>query len=109
MVLVGLKVSLEPGALYRLLDADIAVLVCDWKGVPVGSCLPHFSHGRVGARHQAQAAMSAPRRKNAWARVVRTKIHNQAMALASLHRPGADHLFQLSKRVRSGDPSNVEA
>ncbi len=109
VVLLGHTVSIAPAVLYRLLDADVVVLVCDWKGVPVGCCYPQNQHGRVGARHKAQAELSVPRRKNAWARLIRAKISGQAATLETLGRRGYGAIYGYAKKVRSGDPDNVEA
>lgn len=52
--------------------------------------------------------MSLPRRKNAWGRIVRSKIQGQAAVLRNLNRPGAQELEHIAGQVRSGDPSNLE-
>lgn len=53
---------------------DVVVLHCDWRSVPFAATTPWSDHTRVAARHLAQAAMSRPRMKNAWMRIVRAKI-----------------------------------
>lgn len=109
VVLIGNGVALGPSVLQRLLGDDVVVLPCNWAGVPEAMCLPWSSHGRVGARHRAQAALSRPRTKNAWARIIRAKVGAQATALDALGRPGAGNLRRLAAQVRSGDPGNIEA
>ncbi len=78
VILVGMKVALSAAVLHRLAEADVAVLFCDWRGIPEGGCYSWSDHGRVAARHRAQAEVSLPRKKNAWARLVRAKIEGQA-------------------------------
>lgn len=109
VVLVGMKVALSAAVLHRLAEADVAVLFCDWRGIPEGGCYSWSDHGRVAARHRAQAEVSLPRKKNAWARLVRAKIEGQASVLANLKIRGSGELFALADQVRSGDPGNVEA
>lgn len=109
VVLVGMKVNLSAAVLHRLAEADIAVLFCDWRGIPEGGCYSWSDHGRVAARHRAQAEVSLPRKKNAWARLVRAKIEGQASVLANLKIRGSGELLALADQVRSGDPGNVEA
>ncbi len=107
--LVGMKVNLSAAVLHRLAEADVAVLFCDWRGIPEGGCYSWADHGRVAARHRAQAEVSLPRKKNAWARLVRAKIEGQASVLENLKIRGSGELFALADQVRSGDPGNVEA
>ena len=109
VVLVGMKVSLNAAVLHRLAEADVAVLFCDWRGIPEGGCYSWSDHGRVAARHRAQAEVSLPRKKNAWARLVRAKIEGQASVLENLRIRGSGELLALADQVRSGDPGNVEA
>ena len=109
VVLVGMKVALSAAVLHRLAEADVAVLFCDWRGIPEGGCYSWSDHGRVAARHRAQAEVSLPRKKNAWARLVRAKIEGQASVLENLKIRGSGELLALADQVRSGDPGNVEA
>lgn len=109
VILVGVKVNLSAAVLHRLAQADVAVLFCDWRGIPEGGCYSWSDHGRVAARHRAQAEVSLPRKKNAWARLIRAKIEGQASVLENLKVRGSGELLALADQVRSGDPGNVEA
>ena len=109
VILVGMKVNLSAAVLHRLAEADVAVLFCDWRGIPEGGCYSWSDHGRVAARHRAQAGVSLPRKKNAWARLIRAKIEGQASVLENLKVRGSGELLALADQVRSGDPGNVEA
>ena len=109
VILVGMKVALSAAVLHRLAEADVAVLFCDWRGIPEGGCYSWSDHGRVAARHRAQAEVSLPRKKNAWARLIRAKIEGQASVLENLEIRGSGELLALADQVRSGDPGNVEA
>lgn len=109
VILVGMKVALSAAVLHRLAEADVAVLFCDWRGIPEGGCYSWSDHGRVAARHRAQAEVSLPRKKNAWARLIRAKIEGQASVLENLKIRGSGELLALADQVRSGDPGNVEA
>lgn len=109
VVIVGINVSFSSAVMHRLLENDIAVLFCDWKGVPEGAAYPNNDHSRVGARHLAQANLSVPRKKNAWGRIVKAKVAGQAKALQAQGLAQARDLTALVHEVRSGDPANVEA
>lgn len=109
VILVGMKVALSAAVLHRLAEADVAVIFCDWRGIPEGGCYSWSDHGRVAARHRAQAEVSLPRKKNAWARLIRAKIEGQASVLENLKIRGSGELLALADQVRSGDPGNIEA
>lgn len=109
VVLVGMKVNLSAAVLHRLAEADVAVLFCDWRGIPEGGCYSWSDHGRVAARHRAQAEVTLPRKKNAWARLIRAKIEGQASVLENIKIRGSGELLALADQVRSGDPGNIEA
>jgi len=108
VLLLGSGCSLTPSAIHYLAKHDVAALMVDWRGVPFAGIYPWGEHGRVAARHLAQASLSAPRRKNAWMRVIRAKIYGQAATLDHYELPGAPRLRELAAKVRSGDPTNVE-
>lgn len=109
VVLIGQKVRFHAGAMHRLVSADVAVLFCDWRGVPESGAYAWSDHGRVGARHRAQADVSLPRQKNAWGRLIKAKVRGQSRVLCNLGLSGAGELASLSEQVRSGDPANIEA
>ncbi|WP_348650397.1 type II CRISPR-associated endonuclease Cas1 [Corynebacterium accolens] len=109
VVLIGSKSSISGAVLQKFGDYDIALLVCDWRGVPVSGAYPWNQHSRLGARQQAQAQLSVPKKKQAWTRIVAAKIHGQASVLKALQKNGANELVKLSRTVKSGDPENREA
>lgn len=108
VLMIGARTSIDWSALHYLTKHDIAVVACDWRGVPFAGVMPWSKHTRVGARQLAQASLSKPRRKNAWMQIVRAKIAGQAAVLRRVAERDATHLDELVKAVRSGDPDNVE-
>lgn len=75
---------------------------------PVAFVLPIEGHHGQGHRIEAQAAASRPTRKRLWADLVRAKIVAQAAVVE--HVGGsAGAIRALVRRVRSGDPENMEA
>lgn len=110
IVFVGIRVRVEPATIYHLSKNDVVVLFCDWKGMPVSGMYPWINpHSRVAARQRAQASLSVPRTKNAWMRIVKSKVKGQAAVLRLTGRKGADRLLDMAGSVRSGDPANIEA
>lgn len=109
VLLIGTHVVMSASVLHRLLKADIVVMFCDWRGVPEGAAYPWHEHTRIGARQLAQARLSQPRRKNAWGRIVKAKVLGQSVVLSRADDQAASSLRELAKKVRSGDPENIEA
>ncbi len=108
LVLLGLRTTLGASVLQQLASFDVVALVCDWKHVPVAGVYGWSDHTRVGARQNAQVAMSVPRRKNAWGQIIRAKIAGQAANLRCLGHHEWRRLERMAGQVRSGDPTNME-
>jgi CRISPR-associated protein Cas1 len=95
-------------ALASLASKGTPVVFCDATMKPAGMVLPFREQHDVGRRISSQAVAAAPKRKRLWKSIVQSKIAGQAAVLREI--TGTDHhLSLLIKRVRSGDPSNVEA
>lgn len=109
VLLLGMEVTVSAAALHRLMQQDVSVLICDWKGVPEGGVYSWSEHGRVGARARAQAALTVPRAKNAWGRIVKAKILGQAAVLQTNGIREHKLLTEFAGAVRSGDTANLEA
>jgi CRISPR-associated protein Cas1 len=73
-----------------------------------GMLWPVEGHHRQAARFDAQIGASRPMRKQLWAQVVRAKLQRQAATLERAGLPTAP-LAALVRKVRSGDPDNIEA
>jgi CRISPR-associated protein Cas1 len=76
--------------------------------LPAGMMLPIDAHHIQTQRHRAQVETSEPVKKRLWQSLVAGKIALQGEVLT--HFAGNDGgLGPMSKRVRSGDPENLEA
>lgn len=109
VILIGSRVGVSGAVLSKLSEYDIALFSCDWRGVPLAALYPSWSHSRIAARHLAQANLSVPRQKQAWAQIVRAKILGQADTLREIDSSTARKLRELAGQVKSGDPDNREA
>lgn len=102
------QITLTQAVLSGLSAAGAAIISCDERRLPVGMMLPLQGHYSQTERIARQLAAKLPVCKRLWQQVVRSKIEAQAAALRL--EIGADGgLPALAKRVRSGDPENVEA
>ena len=91
-----------------LLEAGATVMVSGRDHLPMGMMLPINAHHVQTQRHRAQIEAKVPVRKRIWQALVRAKIGQQAAVLR--HFTGSESgLEPMARRVRSGDPENLEA
>jgi CRISP-associated protein Cas1 len=76
--------------------------------MPAAIVWPVDSHHVQTGRMHDQIAASLPLKKRLWMQLVRAKILAQGAALAAAGAPSGG-FYLLSRKVRSGDPDNVEA
>ena len=92
----------------RLAERCVPIVICGTNHAPVSLVWPLEGHHMQGARMRAQLAASRPLQKRLWRQVIVAKIRMQGAALAlNGQRDGA--FDALAKKVRSGDPDNIEA
>lgn len=91
-----------------LLAAGATLMVTGRDHLPVGLMLPLDAHHVLTERHRAQVDAGGPLKKRLWQALVSAKIAQQGAVLAHFtgHHGG---LAPLARRVRSGDPDNLEA
>jgi len=92
----------------RLSERNVPVVICGTNHAPVACVWPLEGHHHQGARMRVQAAAAKPLLKQLWRQIVAAKVTMQGNILA---RNGieAGAFVLLARRVRSGDPDNVEA
>lgn len=108
LILAHPQVTCTQSVFAALMECGAAVITCDRQYLPAGLLLPTVGHSSQAERFAAQAAAPAPRKKRAWQQIVRAKLHAQAAVLEALRQTDGA-LRELAKRVRSGDPENIEA
>lgn len=92
----------------RLADRAVPVVVCARNHAPVACVWPMEGNHLQGARLAAQAAAGRPLVKRMWRDIVAAKVRMQGAVLASVGvEAGAFEM--LARKVRSGDPANIEA
>ncbi len=108
VIVDDVRATYTQSVFLELLEAGAMVLVTGRDHLPTGMMLPLDAHHVQTKRHRAQVETSLPVRKRAWQAIVRAKILQQATVLS--HFTG-DHggLAPMTRRVRSGDPENLEA
>jgi CRISPR-associated protein Cas1 len=109
VVLDHRDITLTHAVLATCADHGIALFCTGEQHHPSGVLLPFLTHSRSTQLLRAQLDLARPRAKRAWASIVRTKIENQAACLRLSGSGGADRLASYARRMRSGDPENLEA
>ncbi len=94
--------------LVALAQRGAPFVLCAANHNAVGMLLPIEGNFEQSKRIEAQIAASLPTHKRLWATVVRSKLEQQAAALEATGGPTAP-LSALARRVKSGDPENLEA
>lgn len=95
-------------ALVEFSERGVPVVLCGRNHMPAAIVWPVDSHHVQTGRMNDQIAASLPLKKRLWAQVVRAKILGQGATLAAAGAPNGG-FYLLSRKVRSGDPDNVEA
>ncbi|QXL84853.1 type II CRISPR-associated endonuclease Cas1 [Comamonas sp. NLF-1-9] len=94
--------------LVALAERGAPFVLCAANHNTVGMLLPIEGNFEQSKRIEAQIAASQPTHKRLWAAVVRAKLEQQAAALEATGAPTAP-LLALARKVKSGDPDNMEA
>jgi len=94
--------------LVALAERGIPFVLCGANHNTAGMLVTIGGHHLQAKRFDAQIAASQPTIKRIWAEIVKAKLQQQAVVLAKLGKPDAP-LLALVKKVRSGDPDNIEA
>jgi CRISPR-associated protein Cas1 len=92
----------------ELLQCGAAVVLCGSNHHPKGMLLPIETNSVQTERFRQQVEAKEPVKKRLWKQIVQAKIKHQAK-LAGKDSDIYKTLMVLRHRVRSGDPSNIEA
>ncbi len=104
----GRGLTYSNSLMVELARRGAAVVLCGSDYLPAAWLWPVEGHHVQALRMRRQLEASLPLRKRLWQAVVRAKLAQQIKTLELLGLPG-DRLEPLARRVRSGDPDNVEA
>ena len=109
IVLNHREITLTHPVLSACAEYGIGLYATGSNHQPAGVFLPFLSHSRTTRMMRLQLNVARPTAKQAWASIVRRKIENQAACLKLGGRKGVDRMESYTRRVRSGDPDNLEA
>lgn len=100
--------SYSNNLLVALAERGAPFVLCARNHQVAGMLWPTSGNFEQSRRMDAQLAATRPTQKRLWAELIRGKLLQQAAVLQALGRADAP-LLALAKRVRSGDPGNLEA
>ena len=109
IVLNHREITLTHPVLSACAEYGIGLYATGSNHQPAGVFLPFLPHSRTTRMMRKQLGIAKPAAKQAWAGIVRRKIENQAVCLKLCDKKGVDRLNSYARRVRSGDPENLEA
>jgi CRISPR-associated protein Cas1 len=94
--------------LIALASRGVPVILCGPQHRPDAVVWPVDGHHAQAGRMREQAAASLPLKKRLWQQIVQAKILAQGAMLSSIGAEAGGFRL-LARKVRSGDPDNVEA
>ncbi|MCI0402728.1 MAG: type II CRISPR-associated endonuclease Cas1 [Acidobacteria bacterium] len=101
-------VSYTHSVFTTLAEMGAAVVLCGINHHPTSLLLPLEGNTVQTERYRAQLDASLPLKKRLWQQLVEAKVHLQGLVLKNATGEDAG-LEALARRVRSGDPDNLEA
>lgn len=108
IVLDHREISLTHATLSACAEYGISLFATGPNHQPSGVFLPFLQHSRTTRQLRLQLGLARPVAKQAWAAIVRRKIENQSICLRSCSPDEEERLDSYARRVRSGDPDNLE-
>jgi len=102
------SVTLTTSVINSVTQEGGCIVVCGINHLPATLMLPIEGNTLQGERFRKQAEISKPLSKKLWSQLVKGKIFQQSRLLEKEGK-SPEVLFRLGKRVRSGDPDNIEA
>ena len=111
LILSAQQVSISKNVMNALLERKSIIITTGPNWHPSGVTLPMTAHHGHAGILQHQIQLSEPKKKRLWQSIVKAKITNQKdiLTLAGADENKIRELGTLAKRVKSGDPENMEA
>lgn len=109
IVLNHREITLTHPVLSACAEYGIGLYATGDNHQPSGVFLPFQSHSRATRMLRLQLNLDKPTTKRAWARIIQSKINNQASCMRQLGVLDPERLDSYARRVRSGDTGNMEA
>lgn len=111
LLIESISATISSYALSFLAQRGVCVFLCDDKHLPCAILTPFAQNSRQKKQIELQFSQSKPKLKNMWSEIVDSKILNQAkcLELCGIEQEGVQRLRSLTRRILSGDSTNIEA
>ena len=111
LILSGHQITVSKNLMVELAERKAIIVTCGKNWHPISFSMPYGTHFDAAGIFHDQIAASIPLKKRMWQQIVRRKIFNQALVLQRHTQDAAviQKILGLTKRVQSGDATNVEA
>lgn len=109
LILDNPQILITSALMGFLAEQNVSVIFTDAKHLPASLTIPFSANSIQTKVLNSQIAISVPTKKRLWSQIISAKIANQALSLELCGRDGAVALKEISNRVKSGDPENLEA
>lgn len=107
VIIENQMISVTLPLLNELVDAGVAVVLCDRRGLPHAMLQNMDGHNLQGEFLRNQVEVGEVLRKQLWKQIVEAKVKNQSALLEKIHKKG-DLLKPHYMNVKSGDSDNRE-
>lgn len=110
LILSANQASVSKNLMSALAEQNSSVICCDKRYLPSSITLPYSGNYESAHRMRSQIDAGLPLCKQVWQRLVKEKVGNQAAVLLWRgHEKQGRSVEAMVRRVRSGDPDNMEA
>ncbi len=111
VVIENRAAMLSVSVLTTLTQAGAHIIFCDEKHLPVTSAFSLNTHYRPFNVIKKQIEMPCELKDLLWQKIVKSKIFNQYLCLKyrGVDKNRSNEIYELSKKVKSGDTTNREA
>lgn len=109
IILESLQLNLSSYLLSKCAEQNIPIVLCDYYHLPNGLLLSYHQHSRSTKVVTQQINLKQSTKDALWKYIIQAKIRHQAKMLEHFNIEGFEGLFNLVKKVKSGDKDNIEA
>ena len=101
-------ISITSYLINELANNKIKLIICDEKHNPSCEMMPYYGSFNTSKKILNQTKWKNQRKDEVWTKLIKYKIHNQAMLLKKLEIKNYEKLLEYEEQVELGDKTNRE-
>jgi len=110
LMLESLSINLTSYLMFKLLENNVCIFICNDKHLPHGIMLPFLNSARATEVAYLQQSISEPLRKRLWQKIIENKIVNQSHVFyLQGNKEGFNKLSYYANHIKLDDSENYEA